>query len=310
MPINPMNDGEEVLLVRQRHEAKRMGLHWDYRFVKGEHAYSYATKKEMPEPGKAIVLFEQPVHDRAYAMSERIEIPDGNYGAGVTTLDWARKAKIESHEDGTMVIHANGERFLLKKLDDSKYGKKAWLFKNMSEPMKKEAGSLLKYIKAKKPTYSQSNHFLHQHYVDIGDDYLSTPIADRLRSFNQVKTYPSRAWVAGSHKFPETPSKDAMRNYVHKAMNPSRKPIVERQQQLQSMLKKADMSNKYLEKIAKISIDPANKGKLHKAMGKPEGEKLSTADEEATKAKAKAEGNTKLEREAQFAINAKKWHKK
>ena len=67
--------------------------------------------------------------------------------------------------------------------------------------------------------------------------------------------------------------------------------------------------NKYLTKIAKISIDPKNKGKLHKAMGKPEGEKLSTSDEEAVKAKAKKSGNTKLEREAQFAINSKKWKK-
>ena len=70
------------------------------------------------------------------------------------------------------------------------------------------------------------------------------------------------------------------------------------------------MSNKYLEKIAKISINPENKGKLHKAMGKPEGEKLSTSDEEAVKAKAKKSGNVKLEREAQFAINAKKWKHK
>jgi hypothetical protein len=69
------------------------------------------------------------------------------------------------------------------------------------------------------------------------------------------------------------------------------------------------MTNKYLEKIAKIAINPANKGKLHAAMGKPEGEKLSTSDEEATKTKAKKSGNVKLEREAQFAINAKAWKK-
>jgi hypothetical protein len=204
MAINPLQHGDKVLLVRQRHEAKRMGLHWDYRFVLGDKAFSFATKKHMPEPGKSIVFFEQPVHDAAYALSQRIEIPDGNYGAGVTTMDWAKKATIESHEDGTMVIHTGDQRFLLKKLDGSKYGAKSWLFKNLSD---------------------------------------------------------------------------------------------------------SNMSNKYLEKIAKISIDPKNKGKLHKAMGKPEGEELSTSDEEAVKAKAKKSGNTKLEREAQFAINAKKWKK-
>lgn len=191
-----------------------MGLHWDYRMVVGDKAFSFATKKTMPEPGKAIVLFEQPVHTAHYALSERVEIPDGQYGAGTTTLDYVRKGQVEEgHPDGTMILRVKHDkeeqRFLLKKLDDTKYGKSAWLFKNLT-----------------------------------------------------------------------------------------------------GIEKKASMSNKYLEKIAKVSIDPANKGKLHKAMGKPEGEKLSTADEEATKAKAKASGNTKLEREAQFAINAKKWSHK
>lgn len=127
-----------------------MGLHWDYRMVVGDKAFSFATKKEMPEPGKAIVLFEQPVHTSHYALSKRVEIPDGQYGAGTTTLDYVRKGTVEEgHADGTMIIrakHEGGEhRFLLKKLDDSKYGRSAWLFKNLTQQTK-EAGVSNKYL--------------------------------------------------------------------------------------------------------------------------------------------------------------------
>lgn len=124
---------QEILFTRQRHEADRMGLHWDYRLVVGDKAYSFATKKEMPPVGKSIVLFEQPVHDRHYALSERVVIPAGSYGAGVTTLDWVRKAKIGEHSTPEkMTIHTkDGERYLLKKIDQSEWGDKAWLFRNL-----------------------------------------------------------------------------------------------------------------------------------------------------------------------------------
>lgn len=143
MSIHPLS-GKEILFTRQRHEAKKMGLHWDYRLVLGDKAYSWATKKEMPEQGKAIILFEQPVHDREYALSKEVEIPDGNYGAGKTYLDWVRKAKIEKEtEPNKLVILSGADRFLLKKLDPMKYGEKAWLFKNLG--LQKQA-SINKYL--------------------------------------------------------------------------------------------------------------------------------------------------------------------
>ena len=122
---------ETILFTRQRHDAKRAGLHYDIRFVVGDKAYSFATKKDIPEIGSSILLYEQPVHDAAYALSQRVEIPDGQYGAGVTTLDFVRKAKVgEGSTPTQMTIHSNGERFLLKRMDE-KYGNKAWLFKNL-----------------------------------------------------------------------------------------------------------------------------------------------------------------------------------
>lgn len=53
-------------------------------------------------------------------------------------------------------------------------------------------------------------------------------------------------------------------------------------------------------------IQPSHKGLLHKAMGVPEGKKLSIGDIMATKAKAKRTGNTKLEKQATYAANVRK----
>lgn len=127
--------GKEILFTRQRHDAKRAGLHWDYRLVLGDKAYSWATKKELPEPGKAIILFETPVHDAVYALRKRIYIPPGQYGSGTTTLDFVRKAKVDQEtEPGKIVFSTrDGERYLIKRLDETKYGQASWLFKNLTE---------------------------------------------------------------------------------------------------------------------------------------------------------------------------------
>lgn len=126
----------DILFTRQTHDAKRMGRHWDYRIVIGDKAYSWATRKQMPEQGRSIILHEQPIHDREYALSKKVVIPDGNYGAGVTVLDWARKGKIENKGDHYVITASGGkERYLLKKIES--YGPKQWLFVNL--PMEKKA---------------------------------------------------------------------------------------------------------------------------------------------------------------------------
>ena len=136
MPINPLQPGP-VLLTRQIHDAKRAGKHFDIRIVKDQIAYSWATRKEMPEPGKSIVIFQQPDHTAHYALSTDIFIPEGSYGHGSTVLDFVRKANVEEgHPDGVMVLVSESssgkERFLIRKLDGNKYGKTSWLLKNLS----------------------------------------------------------------------------------------------------------------------------------------------------------------------------------
>ena len=138
--------GQTLLLTRQRHEADRAGLHWDYRIVAGDKAYSWATKKPMPGPGSAIILHEQPVHTSHYALSKEVVIPPGEYGAGKTTLDFVRKVTVGDHADNDhMTLHLkSGDRYLLKKLDAEKYGEKAWLFKNLA-PYKEHENSRLQH---------------------------------------------------------------------------------------------------------------------------------------------------------------------
>lgn len=137
---------KEVLFTRQRHEADRAGLHYDVRFVVGDKAYSFATKKDLPESGKAILLHEQPVHTAHYALTPHITIPKGEYGAGTTTLDFARKVQIEpGSTPEKLVFNTRGTRYLLKKTS-GKYGDKAWLFKNLGGEKIEKKGYYNRYL--------------------------------------------------------------------------------------------------------------------------------------------------------------------
>lgn len=157
---------KEVLFTRQRHEADRAGLHYDIRFVVGDKAYSFATKKDLPEQGGAILLYEQPVHTAHYAMTPHITIPKGEYGAGTTTLDFARKVRVEpGSTPEKLVFSTKGSRYLLKKTD-GKYGDRAWLFKNLGTDssekrayynryLEKISSSIIKSAMYERPRYKE-----------------------------------------------------------------------------------------------------------------------------------------------------------
>lgn len=56
-------------LVVQKHPAERAGDHYDVRLVDDAsgYAHSWATRKGIPEPGKKVMLFQQPTHTAAYS---------------------------------------------------------------------------------------------------------------------------------------------------------------------------------------------------------------------------------------------------
>ena len=70
-----------LTLVRQRHDAKRSGLHEDTRFGSPSGLFSFATPRFLPEkPGEKRLMIPQPIHDWTYKDFEGT-IQNG-YGAG------------------------------------------------------------------------------------------------------------------------------------------------------------------------------------------------------------------------------------
>ncbi len=122
---------KEILFTRQIHDADKAGRHFDIRLVDGDKAFSWATKKEIPGPGGSIILWQQPDHSAHYALSEEVEIPKGQYGAGKTKLDFVRKATIEHSDKHFTMTTKQGEKYLFKPVPE--YGEGAWLFKNLEK---------------------------------------------------------------------------------------------------------------------------------------------------------------------------------
>ncbi len=141
----------DILFTRQTHYADKAGKHYDVRLVAGDKAYSFATKKELPEVGQSIILWEQPVHTADYALQEKGEIEKNQYGAGSFKLDFVRKARLEQKgEDHFTMTTPKGEKYLLKSVP--KFGDGAWLFKRLE--MKKEN----KYLEKIAESYGIPKH--------------------------------------------------------------------------------------------------------------------------------------------------------
>ena len=115
----------DIILTKQLHEADKAGTHTDWRVVVGDKALSFATKKPEPPVGGKLILWEQPVHTASYALSKKVVIPKGQYGAGTTTLVYAQKGTGEISGDQIRLKLNNGDHYFIKKTPS--YGDKAWL---------------------------------------------------------------------------------------------------------------------------------------------------------------------------------------
>jgi len=134
-----LSPGDFANWVIQEHDAQRAGKHYDVRFGKNK-LFSFATRKEMPEPGQQIALYPQPLHEGAYADFEGT-ITSG-YGAG----------KVKKKDRGEILITRVSPRnirfvlahkkepevFNLVKLKDKKTNHPYWLMRNITptEPIK------------------------------------------------------------------------------------------------------------------------------------------------------------------------------
>lgn len=96
-PFKSLSPGELYDLVVQLHEARRAGLHYDYRIGNQQGLHSWAMRKGVPLPGEKHMGVHQPIHSYDYRNFEG-EIPEG-YGAG----------RVSSHEQGQVLINRIGE---------------------------------------------------------------------------------------------------------------------------------------------------------------------------------------------------------
>lgn len=88
--LSQLESGRLLDFVIQLHEAQRAGKHYDVRFGDPEHGlFSWATRKELPEPGRRTALFQQPLHRHDYM---NFQGTLKGYGAGQVRT--ARKGQV------------------------------------------------------------------------------------------------------------------------------------------------------------------------------------------------------------------------
>jgi len=130
--VSELTPGELVNWVVQEHKARRAGRHYDVRFGKDK-LFSFATKKEFPEPGKQIALYPQPLHEGSYAKFEG-KIKSG-YGAGeVKTRDKGEILVTKASPRRIQFVLAHKgepEAFNLTKIDKGD-DKPFWLMRNIT----------------------------------------------------------------------------------------------------------------------------------------------------------------------------------
>jgi hypothetical protein len=91
--LSQLQAGQLVNWIIQRHMARRAGPHYDLRFGTPDTGlFSWATRKELPQPGQKILAVQQPLHDHAYGQFEGT-IPEG-YGAGT----------VKKHDEGKILL--------------------------------------------------------------------------------------------------------------------------------------------------------------------------------------------------------------
>lgn len=137
--LSKIKPGDVHDFIIQKHKAQRAGTHFDVRFGSPSTGlYSWATKKELPQPGKPITLFQQPIHSFKYKDFEGV-IPKG-YGAG--SVEKYKEDKVLINAVTPDAIHLTlsskqqPERYALLKPKD---GSKDWLLSKANPPDKADA---------------------------------------------------------------------------------------------------------------------------------------------------------------------------
>jgi len=174
-----------------QHEAERAGKHFDLRLSDGEHAYSWAVRKGLPEPGKKHLAVVQPTHTPEY-MTFKGPILEG-YGKGTVSIADSGNVRIlESKPDKMRFVLTNKkdpEEFMLFR--PKNFGKpEDWLLYNITPTREKKWE-----IPSEKPTYKDAK-------------------PDQLSNFLSPE-YLLSAKIDGAHTITEFPKKDPLSKVRH-----------------------------------------------------------------------------------------------
>lgn len=127
---------ENWKFTEQKHKAERAGLHSDVRLSDGRTAFSWASRKGIPPPGKAFLAQRQPDHDPGY-MTFRGRI-HSQYGRGDVRLNRHGLTRVTSITPDkvkfALLDKKNPQEMML--LKTPKYGKDSWLLKNLTPTVK------------------------------------------------------------------------------------------------------------------------------------------------------------------------------
>lgn len=171
--IESLRPGQLLPWVIQQHRAERAGPHKDVRFGK-DRMFSFATKKELPQPGEKRMLFQQPLHEESYKDFEGI-IPSG-YGKGEVKKQVGGEILVTSVGPGKVVFTTASERLPQRfALIRSKADPKQWIMANIT-PTKTVEQKKMRYIKLPADKVNEV----------LNDEFFISPKVDGAAAFYRL----------------------------------------------------------------------------------------------------------------------------
>ncbi len=108
--LSNLEPGKLYDMVRQQHNARRAGIHEDFRVGdKYTGLHSFALRKGLPEPGKKTLAVHQPLHSHEYGSFEG-EIPEG-YGAGTVKMKDKGRALVTDNKPESLSFTTAHDRY-------------------------------------------------------------------------------------------------------------------------------------------------------------------------------------------------------
>jgi hypothetical protein len=173
--------------VEQSHDAKRAGRHSDIRLSDGRTAFSWASRKGIPEPGQKVMVIRQPDHTPAYMKFK-----------GRITSDYG-KGRVRISREGLAKIRKSGKNRISFALLDKqnpqelslirtpKYGKNRWLMINRTPTTKTRPDVPTGKPKFREAKAAELGNYLTKRYAlesKLDGAHVTVNLGDRAEVFS------------------------------------------------------------------------------------------------------------------------------